>query len=393
MKRPRYYTYRSLHREREYGAYWYSGLWIVLRPVLVGLCVAVTVIGLIAAVWSGIYNRYAAAVDAGDDRPVAFEIPSGASLTRVSRNLEEAGLVHSATVFKYYCDFAGLGQKIQSGNYQLNRAMTMAEIADRLTMGDGIPMVRNITLIPGWTVREFADYLVERGILEDSAEFLELCRTGENFNDYTYIADIRQSGRAAGRKYVLEGYLAADTYEVYTTVTAPEIIRKLLGQTDNLFTSADAERAAALGMDMDRIFTLASLIEKEAKTGDFARVSAVFHNRLKKNMRLDSDVTIHYITGERRMALTDRDLAVDSPYNTYRVTGLPPGPICSPSREAIRAALYPDEIYLNEGFLYFCAKDPESGELYFSRTLEEHERAVAAYQESWKRWDEERGIE
>ncbi len=393
MSRKRYYTYRSLHREREYGGYWYSGLWLVLRPILVGICVAAVVVGLISTAWRGIYDRYAAPVDGSDDTPVAFAIASGASLTRVSRDLEEAGLIQSASVFKYYCDFAGLGQKIQAGNYQLSRTMSMTEIADRLTMGDGVPMVRNITYIPGWTVEEFAAYLVEVGVLDDSAEFLALCRTGEAFNDYTYVADVRESGKASRRKYVLEGYLAADTYEVYTDVTPAEIIRKLLSQTDNIYTVADAERAAELGMSMDEVFTLASLIEKEAKTGDFRKVSAVFHNRLKKNMRLDSDVTVHYVTGVRKMALTDADLAVDSPYNTYRVTGLPAGPICSPSREAIQAALHPDETYISEGYLYFCAKDPESGELVFSRTLEEHERAVEAYRESWIDWDEERGIQ
>ena len=93
------------------------------------------------------------------------------------------------------------------------------------------------------------------------------------------------------------------------------------------------------------------------------------------------------------MALADKDLKVNSPYNTYQVKGLPVGPICNPSPAAIQAALYPDESMVNEKYLYFCAKEPESGELYFSRTLEEHERAVAAYSESWKEFDQSRGIE
>lgn len=96
-------------------------------------------------------------------------------------------------------------------------------------------------------------------------------------------------------------------------------------------------------------------------------------------MKLESDVTIHYITGVRKMALSDADLKTDSLYNTYRYTGLPVGPICNPSVKAIQAALYPDETMVAENYLYFCAKEPESGELYFSRTLAEHERAVAVY--------------
>jgi UPF0755 protein len=144
---------------------------------------------------------------------------------------------------------------------------------------------------------------------------------------------------------------------------------------------------------MDQVLTLASMIEKEAKASDFTKVSAVFHNRLKEGMKLESDVTIHYITGVRKMALTDSDLTQDSPYNTYRVSGLPAGPICNPSAEAIRAALYPDESMINEKYLFFCAKEPESGELYFSKTLDQHKRAVEAYSGFWKQYDEKRGIQ
>ena len=145
-------------------------------------------------------------------------------------------------------------------------------------------------------------------------------------------------------------------------------------------------------MTMDQVLTLASLIEKEAKESDFARVSAVFHNRLKEGMKLESDVTIHYITGVRKMALADSDLAVSSPYNTYQVSGLPLRPICNPSPAAIRAALYPDDSMIQEKYLYFCAKEPESGELYFSKTLDQHKRAVESYAPYWQKYDEDRGI-
>ena len=148
-----------------------------------------------------------------------------------------------------------------------------------------------------------------------------------------------------------------------------------------------------MGMSMDQVLTLASLIEKEAKEQDFPRVSAVFHNRLKAGMKLESDVTVHYITGVRKMALTDEDLNRADAYNTYVNKGLPPGPICNPSPAAIKAALYPDTQMVAEKYLYFCAKEPESGELYFSRTLEEHERAVGVYAPLWKLYDQSRGIE
>ena len=385
-------TYRSVYREREYGGYWYSALWKILRPVLVGLTVAIVVAGLCTSLWNRLYTESAGPVDPGDPQEVAFAIESGQSLTRVANNLEAAGLIRSRTVFKYYCDFAGMGQKLQIGRYSLNRGMSMTEIADRLTTGDGNPLVRNITLIPGETVEEFAAKLVRDGVLESSASFLAKCRTGTDFKEYYYIADVLEGKTAGQRKYVLEGYLAPDTYEVYVTAGEDEILRKLLSQTEAVFNAELQERAEQMGMTMDQTLTLASLIEKEAGAGDFAKVSAVFHNRLKAGMKLESDVTIHYVTGVRKMALERSDLAVNSPYNTYVVNGLPVGPVCNPSAAAIRAALYPDETFLAENYLFFCAKNPESGELYFSRTLAEHEQAVAIYAPLWQKYDQSRGI-
>ena len=392
MKKDKNYTYRSMRDEREYGLYWYSGLWHILRPVLVGLTVLVLVIGIGMTVWNKLYGSFLAPVDPADEAEYTFEIQSGQSLNRVASNLESADLIRSKTIFKYYCDFAGMAQKIQTGTYSLKKDMTMTEIADRLTTGDGNPLVRNITLIPGETVEEFAAKLVKNGVLEDDKAFLAACRDGKAFREYYYIDDVLTSGHPEERKYVLEGYLSPNTYEVYVTASAEEIIRKLLSQTEAAFPVELQDRAEELGLTMDQTLTLASLIEKEAKESDFARVSAVFHNRLKANMRLESDVTIHYITGIRKMALADSDLTVNSPYNTYQVNGLPVGPICNPSPAAIRAALYPDETMIAEKYLYFCAKEPESGELYFSKTLDQHRRAVEADAPKWQQYDLDRGI-
>ena len=392
MKEEKDYTYRSMRDEREYGLYWYSGLWHVLRPVLVALTVTVLVIGIGMTVWNKLYDSFLAPADAADKTEYTFEIASGQSLNRVASNLEEAGLIRNRSVFKYYCDFAGMAQKIQTGTYSLTKDMTMQQIADRLTTGDGNPLVRNITLIPGESVEEFAAKLVKNGVLEKADAFLAACKDGKAFKDYYYVADVLEHGQPEKRKYVLEGYLSPNTYEVYVSATEEELIRKLLSQTEAAFPSEFQDRAEELGMTMDQVLTLASLIEKEAKQADFARVSAVFHNRLKENMKLESDVTIHYITGVRKMALSDADLKIKSPYNTYLNAGLPLGPICNPSPSAIRAALYPDESMVAEKYLFFCAKEPESGELYFSKTLDQHRRAVEAYAPLWQKYDEDRGI-
>ena len=392
MRKEKDYTYRSMRDEREYGLYWYSGLWHILRPILVGLTVAVLLIGIGMTVRNKLYGGFLAPVDQTDTEEYSFQISSGESLNRVATNLENAGLIRSKSIFKYYCDFAGMSQKIQVGTYTLKKDMSMTEIADLLTTGDGNPLVRNITLIPGETIEDFANRLVKNGVLESADKFLAACRDGKAYREYYYIDDVMKSGQPENRKYVLEGYLSPNTYEFYITATEDEIIRKLLSQTEAVFTVENQERADELGLTMDQVLTLASLIEKEAKESDFARVSAVFHNRLKEGMKLESDVTVHYITGVRKMSLSDKDLEVKSPYNTYQVKGLPLGPICNPSAAAIRAALYPDGSMVNEKYLFFCAKEPESGELYFSKTLDQHKRAVEIYAPYWQKYDEDRGI-
>ncbi|MBR4360805.1 MAG: endolytic transglycosylase MltG [Clostridia bacterium] len=392
-RKQRDYTPETLREEREYGMFWYSWLWTALRPLGIALCIFLVVAGVVMAVWNKVDRSFFAPMDANDGTPYAFTVESGSSLTRVANNLEAAGLIHNRTVFKYYADFLGYGQKIQAGEYTVQRSMRMQEIMELLTTGDGNPITRNITIIPGWTVTDIASYLKEQGVIQDEQAFLALCRSGRDFSAYYYIADVLASANVSSRLYALEGYLAPDTYEIYTNASMEDIIRKLLSQTEAVFKAQYHDRAEQLGMTMDQVITMASMIEKEAKTADFARVSAVFHNRLQRNMALGSDVTVKYATGIRRMALTNADLQANSPYNTYVYRGLPLGPICSPSAAAIHAALYPDEQFMADGYLYFCSKDPNTGELYFSRTLEEHNQAVSIYAPLWQAYDQQQGLQ
>ncbi|MBR5232500.1 MAG: endolytic transglycosylase MltG [Clostridia bacterium] len=385
------YTYEQLREDRAYGFYWYNWLWSFLRPVLIGICVLVVVVGVISSVWNSVNEAFIAPVDPTDTTDIIFEVKSGNSLTRVANNLEAAGLVRNRSVFKYYADFLGYGQKIQVGKYVLNRSMSIGEIADRLTAGDGTPLVRQITVIEGWTVENIADYLVREGVIANREEMLALCRSGSDYAAYYYVADAQKAPYANERLYMLEGYLSPNTYEIYTSATVSDIVKKLLSQTEAVFKNDWHDRADALNMTMDQVMTLASMIEKEAKTNDFKKVSAVFHNRLNTGMTLGSDVTVKYVTGTTKMSLNSDDLKVNSRYNTYTYAGLPIGPICNPSAAAIEAALYPDETFVAEKYLYFCSKDPDTGELYFSKTLAEHETAVSIYAPLWKAYDEKTG--
>lgn len=381
------YDYDALVKEREYGLYWYSWLWSLIRPLLIFACALLLLVGIVSFGWGKISAVYIDPVDRSDAKPVTFTVASGDSLTRVANNLQNQNLIRNRSVFKYFADFMGFGQKIQAGEYTLSRDMTINQIADQLTSGDGKPIVRNITIIPGWTIEAIADYLYKEGVIADRALFLQKAKTGAGFEAYYYIHDVLVSGSAPLRKYVLEGYLAPDTYEIYTDAGMDDVIKKLLSQTEAVYKEPLHARTEELGLNMDQVMTLASLIEKEAKNADFARVSAVFHGRLKRNMALGSDVTIKYASGTTRMALNRNDLNIQSPFNTYTNKGLPPGPICSPSAAAVQAALYPDEQFLAEGYLYFCSKDPNTGELHFSKTLEEHEYAVSVFSPLWEAYD------
>ena len=391
-KRSGHLTERELHERRRYGFFWYDWLWRILRPALVFLASFVIVCGLVYTGYRKIDAMFFAPVDAKDTTVVEFEVASGSSLSTVSKNLEEAGLIRNHSVFKYMADFRGMGQKIQSGDYELTRAMCATDILDELISGDGKPLTAKITIIPGWTVEDIANYLVEHKILKSADEFLSLCKTGEAYSGYYFIEDMLKKADSDQRLYVLEGYLSPNTYEIYTSSSADTIIKRLLSQTEAAYSLSYDERAQELGMTMDEVFTLASMIEKEAKTADFAKVSSVFHNRLKQNMTLGSDVTVKYASGSEKMVLSGSDLSVESPYNTYTRKGLPVGPICNPSMDAVVAALYPDEQYLAQKYLYFCSKDPNSGELYFSKTQEEHDAAVAMYRPLWEEYDRSRGL-
>ncbi len=383
---------RELIESRRYGFFWYDWIWRVLRPVLVFVCSFVIICGLIYTGWQKVDEMFFAPTDSQNQEVVSFSVKSGSSLSAVSKNLEAAGLIHNHTVFKYMADFMGMGQKIQSGDYELTRAMSATEILDQLISGDGKPLTMKITIIPGWTVEDVANYLVEIKVLSSVDEFLSLCKSGEAYNGYYFIEEVMKTGTVSQRKYALEGYLSPNTYEIYTSSSADTLIKRLLTQTEAAYLSGYDERAQELGLTMDEVFTLASMIEKEAKTSDFAKVSAVFHNRLKAGMTLGSDVTVKYVSGSQKMSLNDSDLAVDSPYNTYTHKGLPVGPICNPSMDAVVAALYPDEQYVAQKYLYFCSAEPESGKLVFSKTLEEHNKAVSYYRQYWEEYDKSRGL-
>lgn len=395
----KFYNQRTLLREREYGFYWYAWLWKIIRPILIFGASAIIVLGIFVNVWFALYDNFLKPVNPDDQTTVTFKINQGDYVSTIGNHLVEQGLLRNKGIFKYMVMFKGVTSDIQYGTYQLSPSMNVSEIIDILSSGTS-SVERSITIIPGWTVEDIANYFYTIGAIENKAEFLALCNDQEKFASVSHqVAQAVEAGSTSGRKYLLEGYLAPDTYRVFTTASAESLIKTLLSQTelvmDDLYASIEANEAVAEGsfistLTQDQTIILASMIEKEAGTADdYGRVSAVFHNRLARGMRLESDPTVKYVTGSTDFILPSDELNLDSAYNTYVIGGLPVGPICNPSKAAIEAALHPNQDYINEGYLYFCSKDPSSGELQFSRTLEEHEAAVAQYRPLWEAYDAE----
>ena len=409
FSRPMRYDQRTVREEREYGVYWYAWLWRVLRPVTVFFCAVLIVIGLVTMGWNSVYEAFLMPVDPENTQTVRFTIESGDSISEIGENLEKAQLLRNRTVFRYLVQFLGVTDKISYGTFDLSPSMDVNAIIEELSSGSQ-NAERTITIIPGWTVEDIADYLYAEGAIQSREEFLNLCRDAAPFAEMSYPIKLAQDmGTLSGRKYQLEGYLAPDTYRVFRNASAQQIVNTLVEQTntvidevyyaDTIQYEVDPEtgeyrevvRYRNDDLTLDEIIILASMIEKEAaNTEDYARVSAVFTNRMNAGMRLESDPTATYLLGVDKLALSDEETSAVNNYNTYVIDGLPVGPICNPSAAAMEAALYPDVEYVDEGYLYFCAKEPTSGELAFARTLEEHEANVAQYRPLWEEYDRQR---
>ncbi len=364
--------------------------WRILKPV-VTVAISIAIVGVfLYFAYNKIVNDYFSPVDKNSSEQIEIVIPSGSSLTEISQQLEENGLIRNAKVFKYYVDFSDMSSKIKAGTFVLSPSMTFDDIIDVIKRPNEMSAVVKVQLREGLTVEQVAEKVIADGVDIDKQKFLQLCKTGEDFAGEKSFADVLALTDMTNRSYALEGYLFPDTYEFYTDDSEETVIKKLLARYSEIVTQKYIKRAAELGYSMDEMLILASMIEKEAKTDDFKGVSAVFHNRLKQDWTLGSDATVKYITGSTEITLSDSEIKLESPYNTYKYKGLPPGPICNPGRAAIEAALYPDESMLKEKYMYFCLGDPETGETVFSKTEEEHNAAVAKYNELWKQYSQQK---
>ena len=279
--------------------------------------------------------------------------------------LERQGIITGVKRFRLLAWLRNDEKEIKAGYYTFTTGMRPSEVLDKLV--EGRYKTISVTIPEGFTVVQIAEVLQEKG-LGEREDFLKYA------SDPGFIHALGIKGDS------LEGFLFPDTYKVRKGVAEDLILREMVRRFNEVFTDEHTQRLGQLGLSREEVVTLASIIEKETSDpSERYLIAAVFHNRLKKGMLLQSDPTVIYGLKDFNGNLTKDDLKTRTPYNTYIIRGLPPQPIANPGEESIKAALYPSP----EPYLYFVSKN--NGTHHFSTTLKEHNRAVDRYQRKRRR--------
>jgi UPF0755 protein len=292
--------------------------------------------------------------------PITISIARGSSFGAVAQELHGAGVVSNVFNFKLLARLRGEAAAIQAGDYHFAESSTPGQILDRLVAGD--VQFHRLTIPEGFSIQEIAERL-QHSDFQDAAAFLPLTREPSL---------IRELGIKAAS---LEGYLFPETYTFDSRTNSRQLIHAMVDQCLAELTPALLAKAKEQNLNRHQLLTLASIIQKEAgNNSEMPLISAVFHNRLRRGIALQADPTVIYGVKDFDGNLTRRHLREITPYNTYRVPGLPPGPIASPGRAALQAAANPAAV----NYLYFVARGDGSHK--FSSTLREHNAAVRRYQ-------------
>lgn len=306
-------------------------------------------------------------VDINDDTEIVVEIPSGSTTGDIAEILFENNLIKNIRSFKYYAGKTKADSKLKAGTYILSKNMNADELLNALIMGGSSGNTANITIIEGLTKEEAAKSISEQLGL-NYEKLVEIMGDGQIYkDDFEFLKDSPDITN-------LQGFLMPDTYNVYVNASEEEIIKLLLAQFDKFYVEEIKPLLKDSKLNFEETMTLASIVEKEALLDEERdEVAAVFLNRLDINMKLQSCATVNYAHGEWKERLTLDDIAIDSPYNTYVIDGLPPSPINSPGRVSITAVLKPADV----NYLFFVAKG--DGSHYFSNSYDEHINAANEY--------------
>jgi UPF0755 protein len=327
-------------------------LWFLLLIVIAG--------GAAAAVFYSRVNRPYRGFE-GNEQFV--EIPQGTGSSPIGERLVAAGIVRDTLTFRVALWLSHQGRHLKAGEYRFDRAMTPFEVIDKIARGD--VYVITVTFPEGLTIAEMAK-IVEAHGLGPAAAFVQAAR------DASPIRDLDPAAKD------LEGYLFPETYAVPRRTDAAKLVKMMVARFEKVFTPELRQAAADRSLTVRQAVTLAAIVEKEtAKAEERPLVAAVYTTRLRIGMPLQCDPTVIYAlvkAGRYDGNIHKEDLSFDSPYNTYRYPGLPPGPIASPGRASLEAAVHPADA----DYLYFVSRNDGTHE--FARTLEEHNRNVQKYQ-------------
>lgn len=304
-----------------------------------------------------------------DDVTYTIVLGEYATLDKIAAELENNGIIEYGNVFKLYSKLRNDNGKYLTGSIELNSQMDYDTIRDKLKYKSIEVKEIRITIPEGFSCKQIIELLVENGIGEKE-EYERV------INTYDFEFDFLPAMEAMDdrRDYRLEGYLFPDTYDFTPLESEVEVINKFLRNFKVKFEEQYYVRAQKLGMSVDDLIILASIIEKEAKIAtDYELISSVFHNRLKSSSfpRLESDATINYFLDEPTTDISQEMLDMNNPYNTYRYEGLPPGPICNPGYEAIAYAFYPD----STNYYYFVSSN--DGTTYYATNYAQHLKNIA----------------
>ena len=297
-------------------------------------------------------------------------INQGESLSIISSKLLKSGVITNEKFFGLATKLMGLEKSIPVGSYQLKNVNTNKDIINRLVYGS--PEIKRITLLEGWNVKQMCSHL-SREMGFDYNKLLQI------INDKNFAQGLELESDN------LEGYLYPETYYFFDGEKEHSVIRRLVKEYKKFWSIENIHKANSMNLNKHQIVTLASIIEGEAiYDSERPIISAVYHNRLNRGMKLQADPTVQYIIKDGPRRLLNKDLKIKSPYNTYLYRGLPPGPINSPGFESLKAALYPEK----NDYLYFVAKG--DGYHTFSKNEKDHERAKRAFQRVRRKVKKER---
>lgn len=315
------------------------------------------------------------------DTPGAVEIfiEPGQDSKDIAEILLSKGVIDQTLPFVVMAELNGFDGRYQLGTHFVLKDMDYNEIMHNLALP---PETTWITFPEGFSYIDIKRRLAEAGVNFDEAEMDRLVDSPSLFTQYSFVTNIPTD--VEERIFALEGYLFPDTYQFDLNASEVDIIRTFLRNADRKITPEMKERASVLGMSLDKVLTLASIIQNESGVvAEQYKVSRVFHNRMNREMMMQSCATTNYLrqlNGQPKVwAATAADIALENPYNTYKYGGLPPGPICNPGVEAIQAALYPDTEEPN--LLFFVAKG--DGTNAFASTLAGHEANIEEYSGNW----------